>query len=52
VTAPGVVPKLTSTPGRVRSNASWEVGRDTDAVMHELGLADDEIKQLRDDGAF
>jgi crotonobetainyl-CoA:carnitine CoA-transferase CaiB-like acyl-CoA transferase len=52
VTAPGVVPKLTSTPGRVRSNASWEVGRDTDSVMHELGLDDDEIKQLRDDGAF
>jgi crotonobetainyl-CoA:carnitine CoA-transferase CaiB-like acyl-CoA transferase len=52
VTAPGVVPKLTATPGRVRSNASWEVGRDTDAVMHELGLDDDEIQQLRDDGAF
>lgn len=52
VTAPGVVPKLTSTPGRVRSNSSWEIGRDTDAVMHELGLDDDEIRQLRDDGAF
>ncbi|HET6870396.1 MAG TPA: CoA transferase [Solirubrobacteraceae bacterium] len=52
VTAPGVVPKLTSTPGRVRSNASWEIGRDTDAVMHELGLDDTEIQQLRDDGAF
>lgn len=52
VTAPGVVPKLTSTPGRVRSNASWEVGRDTDAVMHELGLDDDEVQQLRDDGVF
>ncbi|HSC04098.1 MAG TPA: CoA transferase [Solirubrobacteraceae bacterium] len=52
VTAPGVVPKLTSTPGRVRSNASWEVGRDTDAVMHELGLDDDEVQQLHDDGVF
>lgn len=52
VTAPGVVPKLTSTPGRVRSNASWEIGRDTDAVMHELGLDDNEIEQLRDGGAF
>jgi crotonobetainyl-CoA:carnitine CoA-transferase CaiB-like acyl-CoA transferase len=52
VTAPGVVPKLMSTPGRVRSNASWEIGRDTDAVMHELGLDDDEIGQLRDDGVF
>ena len=52
VTAPGVVPKLTSTPGRVRSNASWEIGRDTEDVMHELGLGDDEIQQLRDDGAF
>jgi crotonobetainyl-CoA:carnitine CoA-transferase CaiB-like acyl-CoA transferase len=52
VTAPGVVPKLSSTPGRVRSNASWEIGRDTDAVMHELGLDDNEIEQLRQDGAF
>jgi crotonobetainyl-CoA:carnitine CoA-transferase CaiB-like acyl-CoA transferase len=52
VTAPGVVPKLTSTPGRVRFNASWEIGRDTDAVMHELGLDDNEIEQLREDGVF
>ncbi|HEY1515609.1 MAG TPA: CoA transferase [Solirubrobacteraceae bacterium] len=52
VTAPGVVPKLTSTPGRVRFNASWEIGRDTNAVMHELGLDDNEIEQLRGDGVF
>ncbi len=52
VTAPGVVPKLTSTPGRVRFNASWEIGRDTDAVMQGLGLDDDEIEQLRRDGVF
>ena len=52
VTAPGVVPKLTSTPGRVRFNASWEIGRDTDVVMQELGLDDDEIEQLRGDGVF
>jgi len=50
--APGVVPQLTSTPGRVRFPASWEIGRDTDAVMHELGLDEDEIKQLRRDGVF
>ena len=52
VTAPGVVPKLTSTPGRVRFSASWEIGRDTDVVMQELGLDDDEIEQLRGDGVF
>jgi succinyl-CoA---D-citramalate CoA-transferase len=52
VTAPGVVPKLTGTPGRVRSNASWEVGRDTDAVMHELGMDDTEIEKLRSDEVF
>jgi succinyl-CoA---D-citramalate CoA-transferase len=52
VTAPGVVPKLTATPGRVRSNASWEVGRDTESVMHELGLDDTEIQRLRDDEVF
>jgi crotonobetainyl-CoA:carnitine CoA-transferase CaiB-like acyl-CoA transferase len=52
VTAPGVVPKLTTTPGRVRSPASWEIGRDTDAVMHELGLDEEEIGRLRDDGVL
>lgn len=52
VTAPGVVPKLDSTPGGVRSPAAWVVGADTDAVMLELGFDPDEIERLRHDGVL
>jgi crotonobetainyl-CoA:carnitine CoA-transferase CaiB-like acyl-CoA transferase len=52
ITAPGVVPKLTGTPGRVRQPARWTVGADTDAVLGELGLSDAEIAALRSDGAL
>ena len=50
VTAPGVVPKLSSTPGGVRTPANWTVGGDTDAVLRELGIDEDGISQLRRDG--
>jgi formyl-CoA transferase len=33
---PGVVPKLSRTPGRIRTAARWQVGADTDAVLEEL----------------
>ena len=36
MTAPGVVPKLSRTPGGIRSGARWTVGADTDEVIHEL----------------
>jgi succinyl-CoA---D-citramalate CoA-transferase len=52
VTAPGVVPRLTVTPGRVRSSASWELGRDTEAVLHEVGVGGEEVEQLRRDGVL
>jgi crotonobetainyl-CoA:carnitine CoA-transferase CaiB-like acyl-CoA transferase len=52
ITAPGVVPKLTETPGRVRQPARWTVGADTDAVLGELGLSDTEIAALRQAGAL
>jgi crotonobetainyl-CoA:carnitine CoA-transferase CaiB-like acyl-CoA transferase len=52
VTAPGVVPKLTTTPGRVRSAAQWSVGEDTAAVLHDLGLDDKQVEQLRGDGVI
>lgn len=52
VTAPGIVPKLDSTPGRVRSPASWTVGAETDTVLRELGLDETEIEQLRRDGVL
>jgi crotonobetainyl-CoA:carnitine CoA-transferase CaiB-like acyl-CoA transferase len=33
---PGVVPKLSRTPGRIRTGARWTVGADTDSVLEEL----------------
>lgn len=33
---PGVVPKLSGTPGSIRSAARWQVGADTQAVLDEL----------------
>jgi crotonobetainyl-CoA:carnitine CoA-transferase CaiB-like acyl-CoA transferase len=40
MTVPGIVPKLSATPGRVRASARWTVGADTEEVLGEL--ADDE----------
>jgi succinyl-CoA---D-citramalate CoA-transferase len=36
MTVPGVVPKLSRTPGAIRTAARWTVGADTDAVLAEL----------------
>lgn len=44
---PGVVPKLSSTPGSLRSPAPG-LGDDTDAVLFELGLSDQDIARLRE----
>lgn len=46
---PGVVPKLSLTPGTVRSSAP-HVGDDTDAVLAEIGLSEVQIAQLRAKG--
>ena len=46
---PGIVPKLTGTPGTVRSSAP-RLGEDTDAVLRESGYSDDEIAALRQRG--
>jgi formyl-CoA transferase len=46
IEVPGIVPKLTGTPGQVRSPAPG-LGDDTDAVLAELGLDDESIAQLR-----
>ncbi|WP_427773166.1 CaiB/BaiF CoA transferase family protein [Comamonas thiooxydans] len=46
---PGVVPKLSLTPGTVRSSAP-HVGDDTDAVLAEIGLSAEQITQLRAKG--
>ena len=52
VSAPGIVPRLTSTPGRVRSPARWSVGEDTAAVLQDLGLDKKYVEQLRGDGVI
>ena len=49
VEVPGVVPKLSATPGTVRLPAP-RLGEDTDAVLHEMGLSAQQIAQLRDKG--
>ena len=46
---PGIVPKLSATPGSHRRNAPT-LGQDTDAVLHELGLSPAQIQGLRDKG--
>ncbi|RGE45483.1 CoA transferase [Comamonas testosteroni] len=49
VEVPGVVPKLSLTPGTVRSSAP-HVGDDTDAVLAEVGLSAEQIAKLREKG--
>ncbi len=46
---PGFVPKLSLTPGSHRRNAPT-LGQDTDAVLREVGLSEDQIAQLRERG--
>ena len=49
VTVPGIVPKLSATPGGVRSSAP-HLGEDSDAVLREMGLTAPQIAQLRQRG--
>jgi formyl-CoA transferase len=49
IEVPGVVPKLLGTPGSVRSSAPG-LGDDTDAVLRELGLNDQDVAALRSKG--
>jgi len=46
---PGIIPKLSLTPGGHRRNAP-ALGQDTDAVLKELGLTPEQIKGLKDKG--
>ena len=51
VTVPGVVPKLSATPGTVRTSAP-RLGDDTDAVLAEAGLTREQIALLRAKGVI
>ncbi len=49
LTVPGIVPKLSATPGRQGRNAP-ELGRDTDEVLRGIGLNAVQIQALKDKG--
>jgi formyl-CoA transferase len=51
LTVPGIVPKLSRTPGGHRRNAPG-IGQDTETVMRELGLTEEQIAGLKDRGVI
>lgn len=51
VEVPGIVPKLSVTPGTIRSSAP-HLGDDTDAVLAEAGLTAEQIALLRSKGVI
>jgi crotonobetainyl-CoA:carnitine CoA-transferase CaiB-like acyl-CoA transferase len=53
VPAPGIVPKLSETPGGASEAGSWELGQANREVYGErLGLGDEELEQLREEGVI
>jgi len=46
---PGIIPKLSRTPGSHRRNAPT-IGQDTDAVLNEIGLTTAQIQALKEKG--
>jgi len=51
VTVPGIVPKLSRTPGAQHRNAP-RLGQDSEAVMRELGLTEEQIAGLKSRGVI
>jgi formyl-CoA transferase len=49
LTVPGIVPKLSATPGQRQRNAPT-LGQDSDQVLRDLGLSDTQISDLRTRG--
>jgi formyl-CoA transferase len=49
LTVPGIVPKLSRTPGSHRRNAP-DLGQDTDRILAEMGLDAQQIAELRAKG--
>jgi formyl-CoA transferase len=49
LTVPGIVPKLSATPGSHRRNAPT-LGQDSAEVLREIGLSDEQIAALRERG--
>nr|WP_246498385.1 CaiB/BaiF CoA-transferase family protein [Ideonella paludis] len=51
VQVPGIVPKLSRTPGQHRQLAP-SLGQDTDLILHEMGLSPAQIQDLRTRGVI
>ncbi len=50
---PGIVPKLSRTPGAVRWSATWDEGSHNEEIYGDLlGLDDDELVTLREEGVL
>lgn len=53
VTMPGIVPKLSTTPGGVRFAGPAKVGQDNEEIYRgELGLSEEEVEALRLEGVI
>jgi formyl-CoA transferase len=46
---PGVIPKLSRTPGSIRSLAP-NIGENTDEILRSIGLTDIQIDSLKERG--
>jgi len=51
VEVPGIVPKLSATPGALRRRAP-SLGEDTEAVLKEIGVTPEQVAALRDRGVL
>lgn len=47
---PGIVPKLSDTPGEIKWLGAKEIGAFNNQVLKEIGLTDDQIQQLCEKG--
>jgi formyl-CoA transferase len=53
IAGPGIVPKLSATPGRADTAGSWELGAANRTVYRDwLGLTDEDLAQLATDGVI
>ncbi|MBU3539930.1 CaiB/BaiF CoA-transferase family protein [Polynucleobacter sp. UB-Tiil-W10] len=49
VDVPGVIPKLSRTPGSIKTLAP-EIGQNTDEILKSIGLSDDQVASLKERG--
>jgi formyl-CoA transferase len=49
LSVPGIIPKLSRTPGSQRTNAP-SLGQDTDTILKTLGISDEQIAAMRSKG--